>query len=173
MSQSLEPFPWRFCPACGAPLTPRHDGEKLRPHCEACRRFYYHNPLPAVCCFITQDNGLLLARRAVEPCRGEWSLPGGFVELGESTKEAAVREMHEETGLRVRGLRLIGASTQHSRHYGAVTVLGYVAQEWDGVPQPGSDVAEVRFFPKEQRPVLPFTTHRELVALFDALAGAA
>jgi len=169
---SLEPFPWRFCPACGAPLVSRDDGEMPRPHCDACSRFFYHNPTPAVCCFVAEDSRLLLARRAVEPCRGEWSLPGGFVELGESTEEAAARELHEETGLRVGAVRLVGVSTQQSRHYGAVTVLGYAVEEWDGVLQAGSDVSELRFFGPGERPLLPFTTHRELTALFDAREGA-
>ena len=169
MAYDPEPFAWNFCPICGAPLVLRADGEKEQPHCAVCRRFYYRNPVPAVCCFVTRGDALLLARRAVEPCLGEWSLPGGFVEIGETTEQAAVRELYEETGLRAGGLCLIGVTTQQSRIAGAVTVLGYAIEEWDGEPRAGSDAMDLRFFPHEERPLLPFKAHRELVDLFDGL----
>jgi ADP-ribose pyrophosphatase YjhB (NUDIX family) len=168
MAHDPEPFVWSFCPICGAALAPCSDGEAERPHCAICRRFYYRNPVPAVCCFVSRGDAILLARRAVEPCLGEWSLPGGFVELGETTEEAAVREMQEETGLHVAGLRLVGVSTQQSRFYGAVTVLGYAVKEWSGELQAHSDVMDLRFFAKRDRPPLPFRAHTELLALFDA-----
>lgn len=167
----LPPFAWNFCPTCGVSLTLRFDGETDRPHCAPCGRFFYRNPIPAVCCFITRGNDLLLTKRGVEPCIGQWSLPGGFVELDETTEEAAVREMQEETGLDVASLRLLGVSTQASPLYGAVTVLGYAVGAWSGVPHPNSDVIEVRFFPPGNRPPLPFKTHRDLIALFDVQAS--
>ena len=151
---------------CGAPLEPNHDGEKVRPHCARCRRHFYHNPVPAVCCFITHEGGILLARRGVEPRLGEWALPGGFVELGETTEEAGRREMLEETGLSIEGIRLIGVSTQPSRFTGAVMVLGYVVEHWEGDLTPGSDVLDLRFFPQAEMPPLPFRAHRELLDIF-------
>ncbi len=169
MTSEPVPFEWRFCPICATRLVPRDDGERKRPHCTVCRRFYYLNPIPAVCCFITRHDEILLAKRAIEPCRGEWCLPGGFIEMGETTEEAVVRELREETGLTVAGLRLIGASTQQSRYYGAVTVLGYVAERWSGEPRPDTDAMDLRFFGRQERPPLPFTAHRELMALFDVL----
>ena len=163
-----EPFIWNYCPICGAALALHHDGEADRPHCALCRRFYYRNPVPAVCCFLCQGEKLLLAQRAVEPCIGAWTLPGGFVELGETTEDAACREMYEETGLAIRGLHLIGVSTQQSRFYGAVTVLGYAVEEWSGELRPDSDALDLRFFGKAERPPLPFKAHLELLALFEA-----
>ena len=154
---------------CGAALLLERDGEKHRPYCAACGRFFYRNPTPAVCCFVSRDDELLLAQRAIEPCLGMWALPGGFIELGETSEEAAVREMQEETGLEVKNLRLLGVSTQQSRYYGGVTVLGYLVQEWHGEPRPDSDAMDLRFFSKADRPPLPFTAHVELLKLFDAL----
>lgn len=163
-----EPFAWNYCPICGAALVLRGDGERERPHCGTCRRFYYRNPVPAVCCILTRGNELLLAQRGVEPQRGAWGLPGGFMELGETTEEAVAREILEETHLRVDGLRLVGVSTQQSRLYGAVTVLGYAAATWEGTLKADSDVMDLRFFPKDERPPLAFRAHRDLAALFDA-----
>jgi 8-oxo-dGTP diphosphatase len=171
MSHDTKPFPWHYCPVCGAALAREHDGEKERPHCAPCKRYFYRNPLPAVCCLLERSGEILLVRRAIEPCLGEWSLPGGFVEIDETTEEAAVREMHEETGLCVKGLRLIGVSTQRSLHYGAVMVLGYAAGEWSGDLRAGSDALDVGFFPRDKRPTLPFTAHIELLRLYDAWPG--
>lgn len=168
MPDKPKPFEWNHCAICGAPLELCSDGEKPRPHCAACGRFYYRNPIPAVCAFITRGDELLLVQRAVEPCRGMWSLPGGFVELGETTEDALVREMREETALEVRALRLIGVSTQHSLHYGGVMVLGYAVDDWAGEPHADSDALDIQFFARDKRPPLPFTAHRELLALFDA-----
>ncbi len=93
-----KPFHWNYCGACGAALYPAHDGQSERPYCVDCHRFYYRNPIPAACCFVRRGaDELLFAQRAVQPCYGEWSLPGGFVELDETTEEAALRQLLEET----------------------------------------------------------------------------
>jgi len=169
MSSDIRPIEWNFCPTCGAALTLADDGERPRPHCAACRRFFYNNPVPAACCLVARGDALLLARRAVEPCVGEWALPGGFVEVGETTEEAALRELEEETGIRGARPRLIGASTQPSRLSGAVVVMGYVIDEWEGEPAARSDVLETRFFTRAGRPALAFLAHRELLAIYDGL----
>jgi ADP-ribose pyrophosphatase YjhB (NUDIX family) len=104
----------------------------------------------------------------VEPCLGQWSLPGGFVELGESTEEAIARELREETTLTALKVRLLGVSTHASRFHGAVTVIGYAIEEWEGVPQAGSDTLDLRFYSRDEMPELPFKAHREILALYDA-----
>ncbi len=172
MSFDVRTFEWNFCPTCGARLAMTYDGEQPRPHCAACTRFFYSNPVPAACGLVANGNALLLVRRAVPPCLGEWSLPGGFVELGETTDEAVLRELEEETGIRGARPRLIGASTQPSQLSGAVVVMGYVIEEWDGEPLARSDVSEARFFTRPQRPPLAFQAHRDLVAIYDALESA-
>jgi ADP-ribose pyrophosphatase YjhB (NUDIX family) len=167
MTFDPEPFVWNFCPICGKVLVASHDGESHRPHCENCRRFYYSNPVPAACCFVTRGTALLYVQRAVEPCKGQWGFPGGFVEVGETTEGAAQRELFEETGLHGRGFHLIGASTQSSRLSGAVTVLGYAVEAWEGTLVPASDALAATFFTPDQRPPLAFQAHRELLAAYD------
>jgi len=164
-----EAFAWNYCPTCGKPLVAADDGESERPHCAACRRFFYSNPIPATCCFVARKpDELLLVQRGVEPCKGAWTLPGGFMELGESAEEGARRELLEETGLHAARLRLLGVSTQQSPTSGAVMVLGYVAEEWQGDLRADSDVMDLRFFQEKERPPMPFHVHRELLSLYDA-----
>jgi ADP-ribose pyrophosphatase YjhB (NUDIX family) len=169
MEYNPEPFAWNFCPICGTALQVRHDGQSDRPSCEPCRRFYYMNPVPAACCLVTRGNELLFVQRAIEPCKGMWSLPGGFVELGETTDDAALRELEEETGLRGRGATLIGASTKQSRYTGAVTVLAYLVSDWEGDLVAATDASDAGFFSRESRPPLAFEAHRDLLAIYDAL----
>jgi ADP-ribose pyrophosphatase YjhB (NUDIX family) len=160
-------FQWNYCPICGKSLTLYSDGESERPYCSDCSRHYYLNPVPAACCFVSSGDSLLLVQRAVEPCKGSWTLPGGFVEVGETTDDAALRELREETALIGRRPQLIGASTQPSRLSGAVTVLGYIVHEWEGVPHAASDAMGLGFFRRQERPALAFQAHRELMAIFD------
>jgi 8-oxo-dGTP diphosphatase len=61
------------------------------------------------------DTRLVLIRRGTDPFEGQWALPGGFVEVGETTEDAAVREAEEETGLRVELVRLIGVYSEPDR----------------------------------------------------------
>lgn len=168
MTNVAPPFAWNFCPECGAKLEHRNDGESDRPHCAPCGRFFYSNPVPAACCIVARGDEILFVQRAIEPCRGGWSLPGGFVELGETTEEAAVRELWEETRLRVADLQLLGVSTQPSQSAGAVTVLGYLAGSWAGEPEAASDAMAFGFFNAASRPPLAFQVHRELMAIYDA-----
>jgi ADP-ribose pyrophosphatase YjhB (NUDIX family) len=151
---TLEPAPlaWNYCPICGAALVICDDGQSDRPCCTRCRRFYYSNPVPAACCIVRKDDTLLFVQRAVEPRKGLWVLPGGFVEIGETTEQAALRELAEETGLTGRRPRLLGASTQPSRLTGAVVVMAYVIEEWEGEPVAATDAMAFGFFPRYARP---------------------
>jgi 8-oxo-dGTP diphosphatase len=171
MSVKLAPFAWNHCPTCGDALTPDNDGQEVRPHCRRCNRFYYSNPIPAACCFVTRGDELLMVQRSVEPCKGEWSLPGGFIELGETSEEAVLRELEEETGLRGERPVLLGVSVRQSPHSGAILVVGYLIEEWEGDLLAATDAMAAEFFVKADRPPLAFEVHRDLIALFDARDG--
>jgi len=165
------PFDWKYCGTCGTALVLAHDGQSLRPHCPPCRRYFYRNPVPAACCFVARGPGeLLFTRRAVEPCKGAWTLPGGYIELGETAEEAAARELLEETNLRAHSVELLGVSTAQSPHAGSIMVLGFMVTAWEGEAgmRPDSDALELGFFTREARPPMAFGVHRELLALYDA-----
>lgn len=172
MPKGLPPkaFEWNFCATCGSTLVRAHDGEQHQPYCSLCDRFFYRNPVPACCLFITDDqNRLLFGRRDVEPCRGRWALPGGFMELLESAEECALREMEEETGLKGLEPALLGSCCSKSPDNGAVLILGFVVKNWSGILTPGSDVRELAFFHRHERPDIPFDAHRALLDIYDTL----
>lgn len=163
-------FAWNFCPVCGKTLVIANDGQDPRPHCADCHRFYYSNPVPAACCFVTNERDeLLFVQRSVEPRKGMWSLPGGFVEVGETTEEAALRELEEETGLRGRGTHLVGATTRASQMTGGILVLGYAIAEWEGEMVAMTDAMDAGFFSVAKRPVLAFEVHIDLLAKYDEM----
>lgn len=89
---------FQFCPQCGGPIqyTVPPDDDRKRDTCPRCDRVFYHNPIAVVGCIPTWEDRILLCRRAIEPRIGFWTLPAGFLELGESTPEAGVRETREE-----------------------------------------------------------------------------
>jgi ADP-ribose pyrophosphatase YjhB (NUDIX family) len=117
-------------------------------------------PVVGVGAVVLRGAEVLLIRRAKPPKQGEWSLPGGAQELGETARAAAAREVQEETGLTVRIGALIdvidfieedvpGAPLFH------YTLIDFLAEPTGGTLQPGSDAADVRFFPLEEALALP------------------
>ncbi|XP_076928812.1 nudix hydrolase 23, chloroplastic [Bidens hawaiensis] len=92
-----------FCQSCGGPTKYEiPDGEeKERAICTLCGKIAYENPKMVVGCLIEHDNSILLCKRKIQPSYGLWTLPAGFLELGESTTEGAIRETWEEAGAKV------------------------------------------------------------------------
>ncbi len=92
-----------FCPSCAAPVARRiPDGDHLpRFVCTACGAIHYQNPKLVAGCVPEIGGRILLCRRAIDPRRGFWTVPAGFMEVGETLQQAAARECHEEALARV------------------------------------------------------------------------
>jgi ADP-ribose pyrophosphatase YjhB (NUDIX family) len=90
----------KFCSHCAAPITLKipTDDSRERHVCESCGVVHYFNPRNVVGSIPVYGEKILLCRRAIEPRHGYWTLPAGFMELGESTSAGAVRETLEEAG---------------------------------------------------------------------------
>jgi ADP-ribose pyrophosphatase YjhB (NUDIX family) len=88
----------KYCPRCGAEVARRtpSDDNRDRWVCERCDTVHYHNPKIVVGCVAEKDGEILLCKRAIEPRYGYWTVPAGFMELGESLSEGAARETLEE-----------------------------------------------------------------------------
>ena len=93
----------KFCSQCAAPVTSRIPPGDDRPRhvCDSCGTIFYSNPKIVAGCIPVWQEQLLLCRRAIEPRSGLWTLPAGFMENGESTAQAALRETLEEANARV------------------------------------------------------------------------
>src|SRR5689334_18731902 len=87
-----------FCNQCGAPVEFRiPPGDHLARHvCNTCGTIHYQNPRLVVGCVPEHEGKILICRRAIEPRRGYWTVPAGFMENGETLQQAAARESHEE-----------------------------------------------------------------------------
>lgn len=166
-----EPPDFKYCRNCGNGLRRTFVEGRERPVCDGCGQVTYINPEPASAVMVVRDGSVLLVKRAVEPHYGEWCLPGGFIEWGESPEEAARRELREETGIEAVRLRLSGAYggfTEERRH---VVVFAYSVPEWTGEPVADDDALDVRWFPLDDRPPLAFKNQEK--ALADCVASGA
>ena len=90
-----------YCPECGGPLLPHVVGGQSRNHfyCQRCQAPHYDYPQVVVTTFIACADRLLWVQRNLQPQRGKWAIPGGFLEQGETLAEGAARELREEAGI--------------------------------------------------------------------------
>lgn len=148
---------WQFCPCCGGDLTPAEEGLV----CNGCGEHYYANAFPGVQGILERDGRVLLARRGLEPRRGHWDLPGGFLHETEDAAEGLRREFLEETGLVVEPVELmrIDIEPYAGRHVFSVTWI--VRAEGD--PIAADDVDELRWFAHDDLPAEMAFPGQELV----------
>ena len=153
----------RFCLQFGSALEVAERFGKPRPICPVCGWIYFSDPKVAVATLVEQEDQVLLVRRAIEPQRGYWSLPAGFIDAGEDPVEAAIRECLEETGLQVRMVALLDVLSGQEHPRGANVVIVYKGEIISGDPRPGDDVDAVGFFARDGLPPLAFKTTMQMI----------
>lgn len=143
---------WRYCPRCAADLD-EHPG---RVSCPACGFVAWANPAPCACAIVEDEDGrVLLGRRAVDPDRGFWDTPGGYIEEGEHPLDALRRELLEETGLVIEPISWLGVwMDRYGDDPGAASTLNmfWTARVVGGVLQAADDVAELAWFGPDELP---------------------
>jgi|WetSurMetagenome_2_1015567.scaffolds.fasta_scaffold399372_2 8-oxo-dGTP diphosphatase len=157
-----------YCSHCGAPL----------PHvppvnCGKCRVSHWRNPKPCAGALVTHQGQLMLTRRAIEPYRGMWDIPGGYSDFGEHPQQTARREVLEETGLII---NITGLAGIWMDHYGPVededlrvstlniyfhAVLGVDARQ----NQDHTEISEIGWFLPEELPKEMAFPHHEAIVL--------
>ncbi len=156
----------KYCHFCGARLTRRYYEGMERYYCNACKQPIYENPVPATCLVVQDENSrILLVKRAVEPQKGGWCLPGGYIEMNEEPNDAALRELNEETGLTGLINKLLGVMKGHSDIYGSLLMVGYHVTSYTGKLAPGDDAEATFFFETDKMPQVVFRTHRKFIAM--------
>ena len=114
------------------------------------KRDYPDRPIVGVGAVIVENGRALVVRRGTEPLKGEWSIPGGVVELGETLRQAAVREAQEETGLEVEAGEVLEVVDRIMRdpqqkvqyHY---VLVDFLCRRISGETRPGADASELRW----------------------------
>ncbi len=106
---------------------------------------------------LIQDQSVLLIQRKHPPYQGSWALPGGFVECGEKTEDAMIREMKEETGFKVQIRGLLGVySDPHRDPRGHTVTIVYLVELTGGELKAGDDAKSAKFFKGDELPALAF-----------------
>lgn len=140
---------------------------RSRLFCDTCQTPIYENPIPATCLVTVDDQDrLLLVKRSVEPKKGWWCLPGGFMELRETPEEAGLRELAEETGLTGKVDMLLGVTSNHSAAYDTVLMTGFLVRSYSGNLYAGDDADEARWFAFEELPEIAFDSHKKFIKLY-------
>jgi 8-oxo-dGTP diphosphatase len=147
---------WQVRPLPKAPDSPAHSGFHREGHeVDTIRREYPHGPVAAAHGITIWNGKVLLVRRAHDPGKGRWSVPGGAVNLGETVVAAARRELHEECGVEVQIEGVVDVADnivldERGRirfHYVLIYLL---ARYVSGTVRPGSDAAETSWVPADE-----------------------
>jgi len=164
----------KHCRACGAAVRYQvpSDDNRERAVCTACGTIHYENPLNVVGTVPAWHDQVLLCRRNIEPRRGLWTLPAGFMELGETTAAGALRETIEEAGAHVEMGALF--SVLNVVRVGQVHLF-YLAALLDAAFEPGPETIEARLFREHEIPweEIAFRTSKETLRCYfeDRRAG--
>jgi ADP-ribose pyrophosphatase YjhB (NUDIX family) len=155
---------WKFCPRCATAIVAAEDHVS----CPSCRFVGWANSVPGVQALVERDGMLLLVRRALDPGRGKWDLPGGFLREGEHPADGLLRELREETGLDVALGPFVGVWLDP---YEGRTVLGltYAGTAAPGAGRAADDVAQLAWFRPDELPAageFAFPSHSAVVSLW-------
>jgi 8-oxo-dGTP diphosphatase len=161
---------FRFCPVCGANLKSMilKDREPARLVCAQCQFIFYLDPKLVACAIVEMDNRIVLLRRGIQPQKGKWVIPGGYVDRGEAVEAAALRETQEECGVKIRIKRLQGVYSYPGR---LAAVVVYLADYVSGTLIADDESLEVRLYPPDEIPWSDLAFKSTVDALRDYCEG--
>jgi ADP-ribose pyrophosphatase YjhB (NUDIX family) len=166
----MQSSPIKHCRNCGVAVVQRipDDGDtRERAVCPACNTIHYQNPLNVVGTVPYWGDKVLLCKRNIEPRKGKWTLPAGFLELGETTAQGAARETDEEAGARI---ELEGLFTVISVARVGQVHLFYRARLLSDQFAPGTETMEAQLYAEDDIPwdEIAFRTVKETLERFFA-----
>lgn len=145
----------RYCPKCGGNLSVRYfeADKRTRKVCDDCGSIIYEHSKPCVGALVLKEGRILLTKRASEPFKEYWDIPGGFLERGEHPTEGIVRELQEETGLQVEPIEILDIFMDFYGSEGDSTLnICYVCKVLGGKAKAKSDAIDIKWFDIESLP---------------------
>ena len=156
-----------FCSNCGEKNKFGEKDGNTRFYCTHCKTIHYENPKPTATLICPSKNSILLVKRAAEPGKGFWGLPGGFIERGESPEAGAERELLEETNLKGAVKQILGTCSHFNTIFGDILLVGMevLVSDWSQI-KAGDDATEAKLFPLEDLPKHAFPCHENIVKMY-------
>jgi ADP-ribose pyrophosphatase YjhB (NUDIX family) len=144
-------MPIKFCNQCGHDVEYQiPDGDdKPRAICQRCFHIQYENPKIVNACIVEHEGKILLGKRTIEPRKGFWNVPAGFMENGEATRSGAIREVREEVLADLKNVTLFGVYNIIQRNQVHVYFRAELAHDAYG---PGAETSDARLFAPEDIP---------------------
>ncbi len=159
------PEEFAFCPRCATSMITRQVGDKPRRVCPSCDYIYFTDPKVGVGVLVEKDGKILLVRRTMNPEKGKWSIPAGFLDRGENPRETAVREVLEETNCQVEITHLVDVYYNPPEQGGASIFILYQARLLGGEIVAGDDADAAGFFEPDDLPELAFASTRDAIRI--------
>ena len=156
-----------FCSNCGKKNSFGQIDGGNRYHCNNCSSIHYENPKPTATLVCPNEDKILLVKRATDPGKGEWGLPGGFIERGETAVEGALRELFEETQLHGVAASILGTCSHFNTIFGDILLIGMEIKinNWNKMIA-GDDAQEAELFSLNNIPRLAFPCHEKILKLY-------
>lgn len=140
---------YNYCPQCGKPLRQTEFSGQLRPHCLDCSYVYWGDFSLGVGGVVWHEGKILLVKRANNPGKGVWTIPGGYVDQNEKIADAVAREIKEETGLIAKAVSVIALRDRPGERHD--TYIVFLLDYQGGVLQADpTEVSEIGFFTLEE-----------------------
>lgn len=159
---------WRYCPQCAKLLVRKEErpGE-VHPTCPDGHFTFYDNPDVAAGGIVERDGKYLVLQRNIEPSKGKWELPGGFLNSGEGAEDAFKREVKEETGLEIEIVGYIGSFPSVYGSTGLKTVsVGYHAKVVGGTWKLSDESKQAKWVGLDEFPEVAHADDRRAIKMF-------
>jgi len=162
------------CRYCGTELEEKHAEGRKRPYCPECDRVIWQNAEPVAATVLRDGEKILFVKRGIEPGKGEWSLPAGFLEYDEEPGKAAVRELEEEAGLKVEAGDIEIFESMALERFPGQRLVAFIfsadMEDAEGEVSAGDDAEDAKFWKIEELEASDETLRQHFVyAMRDAL----
>ncbi|MFA6105220.1 MAG: NUDIX hydrolase [Patescibacteria group bacterium] len=159
---------YKFCPYCGKALKKKIEESKARQWCTDCKWIYYPHVASAVGAIIVNDGNVLMVKRGRDPYKDTWVFPSGFVDYGEHPEETLIREVKEETGLKVVEYQyfLLLQTSDDPRSPGHFSIF-YKVNNYVGslINNDSEENKDIRWFPINHMPIIGWKSHNKVAKL--------